>query len=83
MWFRNSLSLTSQAFWGAVATSVLAAIEDGMDQAKFRVPRMRGRVPKALDKLHRPALHVLGVWIQGCLLDFAVTDEDLKKDTSE
>ena len=55
---------------------------DGMDQAKFRVPRLLGnRKSKFLMKLYRPALHVIGAWIHGFRLAMIVSDEDLKKDS--
>ena len=53
-----------------------------MDQAKFRVPRLlNDRKSKRLEALFRPALHVVGSWLHGHILNLAITDEDLKKDS--
>ena len=54
---------------------------DGVDQAKFRVPRCATKT-HAFDKLIRPALHVQGVWCEGFGYHFAVADADMKKDTN-
>jgi hypothetical protein len=67
----------------AVARSVsqLSLIVDGIDQAKFRLPRVLDR-GHALDTLLRPALHVQGVWCNGFGYHMAVSDADVKKDTN-
>jgi hypothetical protein len=44
---------------------------DGVDQAKFRVPRVLTKT-HAFDKLIRPALHVQGAWCEGFAYHFAV-----------
>jgi len=54
---------------------------DGIDQAKFRVPRDNQKT-HALDCLIRPALHVQGCWAHGFGFHFAIADADLKKDTT-
>ena len=54
---------------------------DGLDQAKFRVPRALKKT-HAFDKLIRPALHVQGAWAHGFGFHFAVADADCKKDTN-
>ena len=54
---------------------------DGVDQAKFRVPRLTQKT-HAFDKLIRPALHVQGAWCEGFGFHFAVADADMKKDTN-
>ena len=54
---------------------------DGVDQAKFRVPRCTTKT-HGFDKLIRPALHVQGVWCEGFGYHFAVADADMKKDTN-
>ena len=51
---------------------------DGVDQAKFRVPRCTTKT-HSFDKLIRPALHVQGAWCEGFGYHFAVADADLKK----
>ena len=54
---------------------------DGVDQAKFRVPRKHSKT-HAFDRLIRPALHVQGAWCEGFGFHFAVADADMKKDTN-
>ena len=54
---------------------------DGVDQAKFRVPRVSTKT-HAFDKLIRPALHVQGAWCEGFAYHFAVADADMKKDSN-
>ena len=61
--------------------SQLSLIVDGIDQAKFRLPRVLDK-GKALDTLLRPALHVQGVWCNGFGYHLAVSDADMKKDTN-
>jgi hypothetical protein len=63
-----------------VTSSVLTFIVDGMDQAKFRVPRQKVR-SHAFETLLRPALHVQGIWAYGAGYHMAVSDADAKKDT--
>ena len=64
----------------AVSSSVLTICVDGMDQAKFRIPRQKVR-SHAFERLYRPALHVQGVWAHGFGYRLAVSDADAKKDT--
>ena len=83
-WFLNSAKLGREASFASVSLSVGAVIADRMDQAKFRLPRMRcqgSRQPKAMDALHRPCVHVLGIWMQGFALDLLVSHEDMKSDS--
>ena len=54
---------------------------DGVDQAKFRVPRCATK-SHAFEKLIRPALHVQGAWCEGFGYHFAIADADMKKDTN-
>ena len=54
---------------------------DGVDQAKFRVPRQLVKT-HAFEQLIRPALHVQGGWVQGFAFHLAVADADMKKDTN-
>ena len=54
---------------------------DGVDQAKFRVPRKASKT-HAFEKLIRPALHVQGAWCEGFAYHLAVADADMKKDTN-
>jgi hypothetical protein len=54
---------------------------DGVDQAKFRVPRVALK-SHAFEKLLRPALHIQGAWCHGFGFHFAVADADSRKDTN-
>ena len=54
---------------------------DGVDQAKFRVPRVSLK-SHAFAKLIRPALHIQGAWCHGFGFHFAVADADCRKDTN-
>jgi len=73
---RNGSKMVQMA-WSA---SQLCMAVDGMDQAKFRVPRIL-RKTHELDKLVRPALHVHGAWAHGFAYHLAVMDSDMTKDT--
>lgn len=64
-----------------LSTSVITVIVDGIDQAKFRVPRRHVR-SHAFDRLLRPALHVQGIWAHGAGYQLAVSDTDFMKDTN-
>ena len=64
-----------------LSSSVLCCIADGMDQAKFRCPKVKGRPSKSLEALYRPTLHCAGFWIHGHQLRLTVANEDLKKDS--
>lgn len=67
----------------SVASNCLCVNIDGMDQSKFRIPRVqRGNNPKMLQALFRPTLHVTGSWLHGHQLGFFVSDEDLRKDST-
>lgn len=59
----------------------MALIVDGVDQAKFRTPRVITK-GHALDSLVRPALHVQGAWCHGFGYHLAVADADMLKDTN-
>jgi hypothetical protein len=63
------------------SVSQICLIVDGMDQAKFRVPRVLEKT-HALDKLLRPALHVQGAWCHGFGYHLAISDADMRKDTN-
>lgn len=66
-----------------VALSMLCVIQDGMTQAKFRIPRVRQsqKQTKLFQKLFRPQLHVSACWAHGHAVNVAVSDEDLAKDS--
>lgn len=88
-WHAQELSISCRDFlrfghrFAALARSVsqCCLIADGMDQAKFRVPRVLQKT-HALDKLLRPALHVQGAWCHGFGYHLAVADADMRKDTN-
>ena len=65
----------------SVAASCLCLAVDGMDQAKFKMPRVRSRQSKLFQKLFRPRLHVAATWAHGHNITFAVADEDTRKDS--
>lgn len=82
----------SMCTWQAVASgrtlqtlsgklSVILFREDGIDQAKFKCPRILQKA-HAHDTLWRPALHVQGVWAHGFGFHFAVADADMFKNTN-
>lgn len=65
-----------------LATSCICIIQDGMDQAKLRLPRWGyKRKSKAAEKLFRPAIHLAGTWLHGYKLMLGLSDEDQKKDS--
>ena len=64
-----------------LSTSALCIAVDGMDQAKFRVPR-KLTITKAFERLLRPAMHVQGCWAHGAGYALAVADADMKKDSA-
>lgn len=59
----------------------MTIIQDGMDQSKLKCPRVKERSSKMFDSLFRPALHLVASWVHGYILNFAVSDADLKKDS--
>ena len=65
----------------ARSSSQACLIVDGVDQAKFRVPRKLVKTHN-VDSLLRPALHVQGAWLHGFGYELAVSDADMKKDTN-
>lgn len=65
-----------------VSCSALSLAVDGMDQAKYKVPRVRCRQSKTFQKLWRPSLHVIGALAHSCGVWFYVSDEDLRKDAA-
>ena len=65
-----------------MASSLLTIIQDGMDQAKLRVPRWGyKRISKAMEKVFRPALHLVGTYTHGYKLQLSLADEDQKKNS--
>lgn len=66
-----------------VALSMLCVIQDGMDQAKFRVPRLNATTKKTklFEQLFRPQLHLVASWAHGAHIHLPVADEDLPKNS--
>ncbi|CAK0867742.1 unnamed protein product [Prorocentrum cordatum] len=62
-------------------TSILSLAIDGMDQAKFRLPRNLCS-SKLWDKLWRPQVHMVGVLVNGSSDHYFLEDQDMKKDAS-
>ena len=61
----------------------LMILVDGMDQAKWRLPRFPAlRTPKSGAKLGRPTVVVEAVWIVGHRLDFYLLDKDQHHDSN-
>jgi hypothetical protein len=54
---------------------------DGMDQAKYRVPRNL-KANKAFDGLWRPQLRLVGVTVMGEVECYLIMDPDLPKDSN-
>ena len=80
--FAESLHLAGKLMASSTSASVLALIQDGMDQSKLRLPRPGYRQSsKAWQKIFRPACHLVGTWIHGFKLALSLSDEDLKKDS--
>jgi len=48
----------------------------------MRKPVRKGRLPHAVARLHRPALHVAAAWMLGATIQFFIGDEDLPKDSA-
>ena len=75
---RRMLNMGSSLITMARQTSFWLIRADGVDQAKFRVPRCTTKT-QSFDKLVCPALHVQGAWCEGFGYHFAVADADLNK----
>lgn len=57
--------------------------EDGMDQAKWAVPRNRGtRAAKSISMMVKPKFKVQGVWCHGTMLRLFVLDPRIPSDSS-
>lgn len=70
---------TSQTLGG----EYLLVIVDGMDQAKWRLPRFPElRTPKSAAHLKRPTVVVEAVWVVGHRLDFYLLDKDQHHDSN-
>ncbi len=68
---------------GNIATEgILYLVIDGMDQAKFRCPRMVDLNCKELEGCWRPVLHMTGVLAEGWGEFFYIGEADAKKDSN-
>lgn len=62
---------------------VLCIATDGMDQAKWSLPRFRNlRACKAISSFKRPRLKVQAVWVYWSHVDFWILDPDQPHDSS-
>ena len=73
--------LGNKLFEGSFMTNLLTIMQDGMDQAKVKTPRVADRYTKLLSSLYRPMLHLAGSWTHGHRLNLYISDPDLKKDS--
>lgn len=64
-------------------SSINALCIDGMDQSKLKTPRLgyKHRASKTFEKLYRPTLHLTVCWLHGHMIEMAVGDEDMKKNS--
>ena len=74
-------NLHGRMLQASIATNLCTVMADSMDQAKFKVPRIRDFKSKLLAKLFRPRLHCGGVWCHGRTLAMAISDECMPKDS--
>ncbi|CAE7335211.1 unnamed protein product [Symbiodinium sp. CCMP2592] len=79
--FRQHLMLGDRIMASSIGTSLMTLMIDGMDQSKYKVPRIRDQSSKLLGRLFRPTLHVAACWLHGRCLNFFVADECLKKNS--
>lgn len=80
--YSQALHFSKKFSQSDLRSSLLAMIQDGMDQAKLRVPRFGyQRISKRVEKIYRPALHLVGTWLHGWKLRIAISDEDVKKNS--
>ena len=81
--FQQLMEMGSKMISGSIHSSAITVIQDGMDQAKFRVPRLNPqlRASKLSQRLYRPVLHILCSWAHGAQMTFFVSHEDQPKDS--
>jgi hypothetical protein len=81
--FVNGLRHMASSMTGAPGDEFLLVIIDGMDQAKWRLPRFPElRTPKSAAHLQRPTVVVEAVWVVGHRLDFYLLDKDQRHDSN-
>ena len=66
---------------GYAYSGVLHVRIDGMDQAKFKIPRQLENA-KAWGQIWRPTLHTLGIIVEGLFEIFLIMDMDIPKDSN-
>lgn len=66
----------------SLAQCLVCIMADGMDQAKFAIPRSNRAKVKGLDKFARPLVHVGGVWAHGWSIEFHACLPDVRKDAN-
>ena len=76
-----------KTYWSLRASSrlklkVLLVALDGVDQAKFAIPRSKIFGSKAVENYHRPRLHVWGALVHGWMALLTISDGDLGKGSS-
>ena len=76
---QNNLAMLSTTQGHYLAGPLLKLDLDGMDQAKFKCPRLVAN--KAFDGLWKPTLHLVCVLIHGLLEIYFCFDGDMKKDS--
>eukprot|EP00435_Cladocopium_sp_Y103_P030834 s4234_g7.t1 len=81
--FQQIIEMGDKLMHASIHASALTLIQDGMDQAKFRVPRLdpRLRASKLSQRMYRPVLHILCSWAHGAQMTFFVSHEDQPKDS--
>lgn len=80
--FGQALHFNKRFAGSDIASSVLTIIQDGMDQAKLRLPKFGyGKLSKSATKLYRPATHLMATWLHGFRLYLYLSDEDVKKNS--
>ncbi len=65
----------------ALLASVGQLDADGVDQAKFRTPKVKTKSHR-FGELVRPALHIQGTWMHGVAYHLAIADADMMKNTN-
>jgi hypothetical protein len=69
---------------GFVGSSLMTVMIDGMDQAKFRIPRDPSQQKtKESERLIRPAIHVTGTLIHGGGLFLTCAEPEVPKDSNQ
>ena len=66
----------------AHSQSVLCVMADGMDQAKFKIPKQRREKTKAMEGFFKPPIHVGGVWCHGHAFQLHACTPDVPKDAN-